>query len=1115
MTTPSSTPLLLSILVAGAAHAATLTGNAGATSPGTVTVIRASGGYATDATAAGAYTLALPDGWSGWVVPQRVESGKTVPFAPNAVSFTNLGGTRTQNFAKVGGIYQVREVIGTAQTPSGRRLADVLVTASSSGGADLTATSGTYRLGVPTRVIAPWSGSVTAQCPGYAFSPAAWTHTGIPPSDAPLQDDFTGYPTNARLNKVIFSRQQSLVDWDIWLLDRQTGAEERLLDSDTSDRFPRFDAEGTNVVFVREGNVMRMDAWARQVVNLTTGSVVAGRCLSARFSRDGRRLCFDALALTNGAVHGDLWIMDSDGGNKRPVLDSSDDDRSPAFSPDGRWLAFSRVASPATGPICAVEIDNPTNVVALTRSTDWNATPVYSADGALVYFRHGVPQPVPTQIYRVSLAEAGTNAAGWFVSATPAAVNQAPDCSVEASGNAVVYSSISGFESSEIYIMNQEVPTTGGRRLTHNFAIDADPGLGPSVLTGSGGGALLMPDNLDFGQLAIGASTSLTLTVSVSPLQPLAQVTLLPGHSLEQWPPGFSASTSGLPATVTLLAPFNLTVSYHPVSNGLHRGILTLPVSNDAVSAYYVDLAGRTATGGGIATNPLPAVATNRIVWSRQETANNRDLWIMNLDGSDQQRLLDTPETYMDQLPDVSASGRRVLFTRVRGIEPFVTRDLYIMNADGTGVASLTDDMDEAASAGRFRPDGGQIVFERAFVPTNEILPRTGLALMATNGGSKSFILDTATNRVEGERPAFSADGRWVVFQRPGLLPGSCGLFRVAAAGGDPVRMTLDGNDNERPAVSPDGRLVLCKHQPNGPTASSTNLGVVSFLQRDGGPAAVTVLTNTTGFSEISGNYTRDASNIVFAASPATGAATEICTVRADGSGLSVLTANEVADDDPACSPAFGAPVTVWVTASTRADGSGSVAPDGLLLVPYGGSTTVVATGAAHYHVSAVRTNGLQVATPNAAVYSHDWANLKGGEELAAAFAANLVTNGVPCWWLAQYGLGTNNAAALANSDSDGSPNWAEFYARTDPTNGASVLRILALMPAAAGAVAIEWPSVTGVVYAVQRAASLPPAGWATVPDASNRPGTGGVVAYTNVTSGAATRFYRVRVVVP
>ncbi|MBN2702981.1 MAG: S8 family serine peptidase [Pontiellaceae bacterium] len=69
--------------------------------------------------------------------------------------------------------------------------------------------------------------------------------------------------------------------------------------------------------------------------------------------------------------------------------------------------------------------------------------------------------------------------------------------------------------------------------------------------------------------------------------------------------------------------------------------------------------------------------------------------------------------------------------------------------------------------------------------------------------------------------------------------------------------------------------------------------------------------------------------------------------------------------------------------------------------------------------------------------------------ELWAGFTQARTANGVPHWWLGQYGL-TNNfeAASVADQDHDGAAAWQEYIAGTLPLDAGSVLKLkLKLLP--------------------------------------------------------------------
>ena len=87
-------------------------------------------------------------------------------------------------------------------------------------------------------------------------------------------------------------------------------------------------------------------------------------------------------------------------------------------------------------------------------------------------------------------------------------------------------------------------------------------------------------------------------------------------------------------------------------------------------------------------------------------------------------------------------------------------------------------------------------------------------------------------------------------------------------------------------------------------------------------------------------------------------------------------------------------------------------------------------------------------------------------------------TNGVPQWWLWQYGF-TNDfdTASTDDADGDGMATWKEYVAGTDPTNEASFLGIRhpdghEIEPWYT-AVTVVWYSVEGKLYDLHRATNL------------------------------------------
>jgi len=119
-------------------------------------------------------------------------------------------------------------------------------------------------------------------------------------------------------------------------------------------------------------------------------------------------------------------------------------------------------------------------------------------------------------------------------------------------------------------------------------------------------------------------------------------------------------------------------------------------------------------------------------------------------------------------------------------------------------------------------------------------------------------------------------------------------------------------------------------------------------------------------------------------------------------------------------------------------------------------------------------------------------------------------SDGLPDAWERQYfgGLNDSSGAALADADGDGLINVQELQAGTSPTNMASTLALSSVRMQGGDAV-VEFPTVAGKRYRVDRTSDLP-GGWQMV--VQDVTGTGGMRSVTDTgTAGQPHRFYRVQ----
>ncbi len=276
--------------------------------------------------------------------------------------------------------------------------------------------------------------------------------------------------------------------------------------------------------------------------------------------------------------------------------------------------------------------------------------------------------------------------------------------------------------------------------------------------------------------------------------------------------------------------------------------------------------------GGGRPTSASPV--TGRIAFASSRDGN-RDIYLMNADGSGLTRLTDHQAG--DGWPSWSPDGKRIAFHSDRG----GNWDIYVMNADGSGLTRLTNhpnwDMDPAWS-----PDGKRIAFASWRDGNRDIY------VMNADGSGLTRLTD---HPASDEEPAWSPDGKRIAFSS--WRDGNLEICLINADGSGLTRLTNHLAEDWGPAWSSDGKRIAFISTRNGNQE-------IYLMNADG--SGVTRLTDNRADDQAPA-WSPDRKRIAFASDR--DGNWEIYVMNADGSGLTRLTNNLAYDYDgvPSWSP--------------------------------------------------------------------------------------------------------------------------------------------------------------------------------------------------------------------
>jgi len=189
-------------------------------------------------------------------------------------------------------------------------------------------------------------------------------------------------------------------------------------------------------------------------------------------------------------------------------------------------------------------------------------------------------------------------------------------------------------------------------------------------------------------------------------------------------------------------------------------------------------LGSRALTSSAGDWNPAWSPDGSRIAFDRgTNTEMGPDIYVMNADGSGLQPLTSGPS--FDAHPTWSPDGGRIAFYR--------NGSIHVMNASGSGVTKLTDDGQYPA----WSPNGARIAF------WSGRSGQRGVYVMNVDG---SDIRQLTSDTIDASNPSWSPDGSSIAFQ------GSAGIYIMSADGANVRRVALGG---QTPTWSPDGSMIL------------------------------------------------------------------------------------------------------------------------------------------------------------------------------------------------------------------------------------------------------------------------------------------------------------------
>jgi len=461
------------------------------------------------------------------------------------------------------------------------------------------------------------------------------------------------------------------------------------------------------------------------------------------WSPDGKQLAYSINLFQNDW---DIWVMDADGKNRRPLLSGPTIDMAPDWSRDGKSILFQSNRS-GNNDIWMMEIASK-KLTQLTQDPGQEILPKWSPDGKRIVFQSN--RSGDEEIWVMEIANGQ-----WTQLTNSPAKDENPVFSP--SGDQILFVSDRN-GNRDIFIMNLD--GTGQKALTKAPEDDMSPNWTPDgkkVIFARKRG-----DNLDLWVMNPDGTEQIRLTT-----HPAAEMD-------PHWSPdgGWITFSSNIRGTWDVLLMQVDASMIDPGNSPLKR--LTDSEAREVGATWSPD-------GKKIAYN--------------SDVKGHWSIWVMEADGSNKQQLTGKGEDA--GWPIWSPDGSKILYWCCKN----GNEDVWVMDADGSNKKRLTDHP-ALDGEGEWSPDGKRIVF------VSERTGNGDLYLMDADGSNLKRL--TFNEKGLDWTPHWSPDGKKIAYISDDTPTGILEIWTMNLETGEKRHLSPDGQDNVVPQWRPpEGRQIL------------------------------------------------------------------------------------------------------------------------------------------------------------------------------------------------------------------------------------------------------------------------------------------------------------------